>query len=179
MLADRDAKLEQLTAQLKAASSATSAQPSVPNQDIASGPSEEGGRTPSNSAFDGMSDLKLEFQGQIMKLQQYIEANNLRHVDPLGNPGCLSLLLPLLRLHVGPVAVTVSNPALLFLLLLLLVAATAVVVVSTGSALNATSTGLVIVGVSIGTVIVAINTGTEMAAVSTCWLLLVAHCCHC
>lgn len=92
MLAERDGKLEQLAAQLKAASSATSAQPSVPNQDIGSGPTEEGGRTPSNSAFDGMSDLKLEFQGQIMKLQQYIEANNLRHVDPLGRVCCLLLL---------------------------------------------------------------------------------------
>ena len=87
MLADRDRKIEQLTGQLKAASSATSAAPpSVPNQDMASDPSEEGGRTPANSTFDGMSDLKLEFQGQIMKLQQYIEANNLRHVDPLGGP---------------------------------------------------------------------------------------------
>ena len=85
MLAERDFKIEQLTGQLKAASSATSAAPpSAPNQDIASGPHEEGARTPANSAFDGMSDLKLEFQGQIMKLQQYIEANNLRHVDPLG-----------------------------------------------------------------------------------------------
>lgn len=87
MLAERDLKIEQLTGQLKAASSATSAAPpSVPSQDIVSGPSEEGGRTPANSTFDGMSDLKLEFQGQIMKLQQYIEANNLRHVDPSGAP---------------------------------------------------------------------------------------------
>ena len=85
MLAERELKIAQLTGQLKAASSATSAAPaSVPNQDIASGPHEDGGRTPAISAFDGMSDLKLEFQGQIMKLQQYIEANNLRHVDPLG-----------------------------------------------------------------------------------------------
>ena len=87
MLAERDLKIEQMTGQLKAASSATSAAPpSAPNQDIASGPHEEGARTPANSAFDGLSDLKLEFQGQIMKLQQYIEANNLRHVDPLGYP---------------------------------------------------------------------------------------------
>lgn len=85
MLAERELKIAQLAGQLKAASSATSAAPaSVPNQDIASGPHEDGGRMPATSAFDGMSDLKLEFQGQIMKLQQYIEANNLRHVDPLG-----------------------------------------------------------------------------------------------
>ena len=81
MLAERDLKIEQLGGQLEAASSAMSAQP---NQDAASGPAEVEGRIPCNPAFDGMSDLKLEFQGQIMKLQQYIEANNLRHVDPLG-----------------------------------------------------------------------------------------------
>lgn len=86
MLAERDLKIEQLGGQLKAAPPATSAQPSAPNQDAAGGPREIEGRNPSNSAFDGMSDLKLEFQGQIMKLQQYIEANNLRHVDPLGVP---------------------------------------------------------------------------------------------
>lgn len=85
MLAERDLKIEQLGGQLKAAPPATSAQPSAPNQDAAGGPREIEGRNPSNSAFDGMSDLKLEFQGQIMKLQQYIEANNLRHVDPLGS----------------------------------------------------------------------------------------------
>ncbi len=86
MLAERDAKIEQLSGQLKSAS-ATSAQTSMPNHELAgkdSGPSEEDGRSQPTSAFDGMSDLKLEFQGQIMKLQQYIEANNLRHVDPLG-----------------------------------------------------------------------------------------------
>lgn len=88
MLAERDLKMEQLGSQLKVASSATSAQP---NQDAASGPSEAEGRIPCNPAFDGMSDLKLEFQGQIMKLQQYIEANNLRHVDPLGAPPLLPL----------------------------------------------------------------------------------------
>lgn len=86
MLAERDAKIEQMTAQLKA-SNGLSAQPSMPNQDSTgkeSGGSEEDGRPQPSPAFDGMSDLKLEFQGQIMKLQQYIEANNLRHVDPLG-----------------------------------------------------------------------------------------------
>lgn len=86
MLTERESKIEQLSAQLKAGR-ATSAQPSMPNQDMAgkdSGPNDDDGRCQSTPAFDGMSDLKLEFQGQIMKLQQYIEANNLRHVDPLG-----------------------------------------------------------------------------------------------
>ena len=89
MLAERDAKIEQMTAQLKS-SNGPSAQPSMPNQDSTgkeSGGSEEDGRPQPSPAFDGMSDLKLEFQGQIMKLQQYIEANNLRHVDPLGTRG--------------------------------------------------------------------------------------------
>lgn len=86
MLTERDAKVEQLSVQLKSAN-AMAAQPSAPNQESAardSGAGEEDGRPQPASAFDGMSDLKLEFQGQIMKLQQYIEANNLRHVDPLG-----------------------------------------------------------------------------------------------
>ena len=88
MLTERDAKVEQLSAQLKSAN-AMAVQPSAPNQESAardSGAGEEDGRPQPASAFDGMSDLKLEFQGQIMKLQQYIEANNLRHVDPLGMP---------------------------------------------------------------------------------------------
>ena len=92
MLAERDAKIEQMAAQLKGLSNGLSAQPSMPNQDSTgkeSGGSEEDGRPQPSPAFDGMSDLKLEFQGQIMKLQQYIEANNLRHVDPLGMTFCL------------------------------------------------------------------------------------------
>ena len=86
MLAERDAKIEQMAAQLNA-STGLSAQPSMPKQDSTgkeSGGSEKDGRLQPSPAFHGMSDLKLEFQGQIMKLQQYIEANNLRHVDPLG-----------------------------------------------------------------------------------------------
>ena len=86
MLAERDAKIEQMAVQIKS-SGALSAQPSMQHQALPgkdSGSSEEDGRSQPTSAFDGMSDLKLEFQGQIMKLQQYIEANNLRHVDPLG-----------------------------------------------------------------------------------------------
>ena len=86
LLAERDTKIEQMAVQIKSSGTA-SAQPSLPQRDLSgkdSGASEEDGRPQATSAFDGMSDLKLEFQGQIMKLQQYIEANNLRHVDPLG-----------------------------------------------------------------------------------------------
>ncbi|KAK9823855.1 hypothetical protein WJX72_005957 [[Myrmecia] bisecta] len=36
------------------------------------------------AAFEGMSDLKLEFQGQIMKLEHFIEMHNLRDADPFG-----------------------------------------------------------------------------------------------
>ncbi len=93
MLAERDAKIEQMAAQLNA-SNGLSAQPSMPKQDSTgkeSGGSEEDGRPQPSPAFDGMSDLKLEFQGQIMKLQQYIEANNLRHVDPLGTNSCITI----------------------------------------------------------------------------------------
>ena len=97
MLSERDAKVEQLSAQLKSAS-ANHPQASAANQESTgrdSGPNEEEGRAQHpSSAFDGMSDLKLEFQGQIMKLQQYIEANNLRHVDPLGRQLCFSLASP-------------------------------------------------------------------------------------
>ena len=35
-------------------------------------------------AYEGMSDLKLELQGQIMRLEQFIESHNLRQADPLG-----------------------------------------------------------------------------------------------
>ena len=86
ILAERDSRIEQLTSQLKATKS-MSALPSAPNLDDTgkdTGHREEEARCQVAPAFDGMSDLKLEFQGQIMKLQQYIEANNLRNADPSG-----------------------------------------------------------------------------------------------
>lgn len=80
MVSERDTKIEQLASQLKSAS----AQPAnVPDQDVAHEPDEA--RRQVTPALDGMSHLKLEFQGQIMKLQQFIEANNLRKADPFGS----------------------------------------------------------------------------------------------
>ena len=41
-------------------------------------------------AFEGMSELKVEFQGHIMRLEQLIEHHGLREADPTG--GCRVLL---------------------------------------------------------------------------------------
>lgn len=86
MLSEKDAKIEHLTSQLKAAASGQASTSALPDQEPGSGAGQsEEGRQQGAPALDGMSHLKLEFQGQIMKLQQWIEANNLMNADPFGN----------------------------------------------------------------------------------------------